>query len=312
MEHITIGKEYNKGKIAYIKCVKNGKLNNIDIKNKCYLLIILLKGRLDFKVDNDVVSALGPSFICFNELENPEVISLQKAQYICVYFHPKFLNVNMTFEILRSRKYEDIATTHDMFMLKPFINKAYVVPISEIHIERIEQCAEYMRQELESQRDWYWSCRGRSYFMEIIIVLERMYGLMGYGFEFEKSDHTTVLNDSKLRDVVLYIESHYAENLTLYDISEKTNINHTTLTLLMKKEFGCTAMKFLMKHRVLVAKKQLAFTEIPIKDISIRTGFKTVQHFTRIFKSYTGKTPAEFRKLSVQKRKIEITKINSI
>ena len=33
------------------------------------------------------------------------------------------------------------------------------------------------------------------------------------------------------------------------------------------------------------------------------TGFKTVQHFSRVFKAQTGTTPAEFRKNAVQKRK---------
>ena len=61
-----------------------------------------------------------------------------------------------------------------------------------------------------------------------------------------------------------------------------------------------------MKYRITVSKKQLAFTEVPIKDIANMTGFKTVQHYSRIFKEITGTTPAEFRKASVQKRKDEI------
>ena len=40
-----------------------------------------------------------------------------------------------------------------------------------------------------------------------------------------------------------------------------------------------------------------------IKDIANMVGFKTVQHFNRIFKEITGTTPAEFRKTAVQKRK---------
>ena len=43
-----------------------------------------------------------------------------------------------------------------------------------------------------------------------------------------------------------------------------------------------------------------------IKDIANMTGFKTVQHFSRVFKSQTGATPAEFRKSAVQKRKDDL------
>lgn len=306
MEHITVGRKYNEGKVAFVECTRDSSLERVDIKGKCFLLIILIKGKLEFKVGGEKISATGPTFLCFDESEDPVFISKSKAQYTCVYFHPKFLNINMTFELLRSKNYDDIATTHDMFMLKPFIDKAYVIPIVETQVETIERSADYMMEELEQQRDWYWSCRGRSYFMEIIIALERMYGLIGYGLTHQKSDNTPIINNPKLRDAVLYVEGHYGENITLSDISKNAGINHTTLTALMKKELGCTAIEYLMKYRITVSKKQLAFTNVPIKDIANMVGFKTVQHFNRIFKEHTGTTPAEFRKTAVEKRKKEI------
>ena len=147
MEHITVGRKYNEGKVAFVECVKNGSLDNLDIKDKCFLLIILTKGKLEFKVDGEKITANAPSFLCFDESENPVLISKSKAHYTCVYFYPKFLNINMTFELLRSSKYGDIATTHDMFMLKPFIDKAYVIPIADTQVEKIEHSADYMLEE---------------------------------------------------------------------------------------------------------------------------------------------------------------------
>ena len=303
MRHITVGRKYNEGKVAKIECVRNDRLQNIDIKDKCFLLIILTVGKLEFKVENDRFCAAAPAFICFDENADPMLISKQKAQYTCIYFHPEFLNVNMSFEMLRKKDYRDIASTHDLFLLKPFTDKAYVVPIAEAQLEKITQAAEFMQEELKNQRDWYWSCRGRSYFMEIIIALERMYGLIGYGVTHQKSDNTPIIKNAKLRDAVLYIESRFDESISLPDIAKAAGMNHTTLTALMKEELGLTAIEHLMKYRVTVAKKQLEFTSVPIKDIANMTGFKTVQHFSRVFKSQTGATPAEFRKSTVQKRK---------
>ena len=303
MQHITVGRKYNEGKVAKIECVRNDRLQNIDIKDKCFLLIILTAGKLEFKVENEQFYAAAPAFICFDETADPVLISKQKAQYTCIYFHPEFLNVNMSFEMLRKKDYGDIASTHDLFLLKPFTDKAYVVPIAETQLEKIVQAAGYMQEELQNQRDWYWSCRGRSYFMEIIIALERMYGLIGYGVTHQKSDNTPIIKNAKLRDAVLYIESRFDESITLPDIAKAAGMNHTTLTALMKEELGLTAIEYLMKYRITVAEKQLEFTSVPIKDIANMTGFKTVQHFSRVFKAQTGTTPAEFRKSVVQKRK---------
>ena len=303
MQHITVGRKYGEGKVAKIECVRNDRFQNIDIKDKCFLLIILTAGKLEFKVENEQLYAAAPAFICFDETADPMLISKQKAQYDCIYFHPEFLNVNMSFEMLRKKDYGDIASTHDLFLLKPFTDKAYVVPIAEAQLEKITQAAEFMQEELKNQRDWYWSCRGRSYFMEIIIALERMYGLIGYGVTHQKSDNTPIVKNAKLRDAVLYIESRFDESITLPDIAKAAGMNHTTLTALMKEELGLTAIEYLMKYRITVAEKQLEFTSVPIKDIANMVGFKTVQHFGRIFKEITDTTPAEFRKTAVQKRK---------
>jgi hypothetical protein len=45
----------------------------------------------------------------------------------------------MTLE-LRSRKYDEIAP-HDIFLLKPYIDRAYVVPVVDTWVEKIEHAA---------------------------------------------------------------------------------------------------------------------------------------------------------------------------
>ena len=75
MKHITVGRKYNEGKVAFVECVKNGSLDNINIKDKCFLLIILTKGKLEFKVSGEKITANAPSFLCLDESENPVLIS---------------------------------------------------------------------------------------------------------------------------------------------------------------------------------------------------------------------------------------------
>ena len=306
MEHITVSTKNYRKKVALAACEENGPLDDIDIKDKHFLLIVLTKGKMEFAVGDQRIAANAPAFLCFDELENPRLLSKTGAQYTCVYFHPTFLNINMTFEFLRSSQYDDIASVHDMFMLRPFMDKTYVIPISHISTERIAQSADYMRQELTEQRDRYWSCRGRTYFMELIIALERMYGLNGYGWQHRQSDNAPIIKNPRLRDAVLYIEENYRKDIALSDVAANARINHTDLNALMKGELGCTAMEYLKKYRIAMSKKQLAFTDVPIKDISDMVGFKTVQHFNRVFKEITGTTPAVFRRTAVEKRRTEI------
>ena len=62
MRHITVGRKYGEGKVAKIECIRNDRLQNIDIKDKCFLLIILNAGKLEFKVENGQFCAAAPAF----------------------------------------------------------------------------------------------------------------------------------------------------------------------------------------------------------------------------------------------------------
>ena len=128
MEHVTIGKKYNKGKVAFVECVKNGSLEAVDIKDKCFLLIILTKGKMDFEIGTQTITATAPCFLCFDELENPVLLSKSKAHYTCVYFHPGFLNINMTFDLLRCRNYIGVFTSFIFWVMELIVG---VVKISK-------------------------------------------------------------------------------------------------------------------------------------------------------------------------------------
>lgn len=288
MNYVTVGKKYNAGKVALAKCIHNANLDELNIKDRCFLLIVMLEGKMSFSVANTEFAVTAPSFVCFNEKYNPILQNSENADYYALFFSPAFLKDNCSFEMLRAQSY----VQNSLFSFTPFLCDKYVLPICDSYFEKISSDCENMERELTLQRDWYWSCRGRSYFLEIMIALERMYSIVGEPSDAKKQ---TIKND-KLREAILYIESRYANDISLSDIVTACGLNHTTLTKLMKSEMHCTVMKYLTDHRIFVAKKLLIFTEVPIKDICDRVGFKTVQHFSRVFKKYTDKTPALFRK----------------
>ncbi|MBE6739954.1 MAG: helix-turn-helix domain-containing protein [Ruminococcaceae bacterium] len=304
MEHLfTVGRNFNKGKIAKCECINNDSIKAINVKDECFCLMFLASGQIKFSIKGNIFSATAPCFICFNEEEDPVIISAKKPKCHTIYFHPEFLNVNMTFDFLRSGKYEDVALNHDMFLMRPFLENKYIVPITEDFFEKIKLSFDLLSEELNLQRDWYWSCRSRSYFIEIIIALERLYGLKCYNF---LSSDRQSFYDSYLENAVLYIEAHYMEQITLPMLVQVTGINHTTLTKLFKTYTSSTPMEYVTSHRISVAKKLLAFTEVPIKDISMRCGYKTVQHFSKKFKETTSMTPNAYRVEKIAKRKNEI------
>ncbi len=289
----------NDGRVARIQCVPNDRLDCLNIKNNSFALIIIHEGYARFEIDGTYFDTTAPCFICFDEHENPTLVKKKGLKCDTVYFDPVFLNVNMTFDRVHSESYGEIADIHDLFLLMPFTErKEYVFPIPGEFITNVKRCFEEICSSLNEQEDWYWSCRSRSYFTELMLVLERTYGYIG-----RITTPSDTIKSNHLRKAIIYIESNYRNPINLTAISAAASINHTTLTKLFKDNLGVTPIEYLWSHRLKVAKKQLEFTELPLKDISCRCGFKTVQHFCRKFEQETGYTPSSFREYAVQKRK---------
>ena len=139
-----------------------------------------------------------------------------------------------------------------------------------------------------------------TYFIEMMLLLERTYGLIGQNDSAENSNK--ILNPH-LKKAVIYIENNYRDVITLDEVVKAASLNHSTLTQLFKNELDMTPIEYVWYYRLTVAKKFLEFTNLPIKDVASRCGFKTTQHFSRKFEERFGDNPTAFRTVSVERRK---------
>lgn len=293
----TLGIRHDVGRVALVECFPDVPLDNFKIKDQCFLLLLIHQGSAGFQAGNRSFEAVAPCAVCFDEAADPSVTHSQDLRCDAVFFHPKFLNVNMTFARIRSPNYTQLALAHDLFLMKPFTDpEQYVFPMADAAAAKLLACFQGMRHELEQQPDWYWSCRSRSYFMEMLLLLERAYDVTA------QPCNPSVTN-CHLKKAVQYIEIHYHAPIKLADIASAAALNHTTLTQLFHRELECTPVDYLWRYRVGVAKKHLEFTNLPISDIALRCGFKTVQHFSRKFEAITAQSPTAFRTRALESRK---------
>lgn len=293
----TLGIRHDVGRVALVECIPNATLDTLNIQNQCFLLLLIRQGSAHFTAGGSSFDAVAPCVVCFDETQNPTVSQQRDLRCDAVYFHPKFLNVNMTFDRLRSPNYTQLAVAHDLFLMKPFTDLTrFVIPVSESAAAKLRLCMEGMERELREQPDWYWSCRSRSYFIEMLLLLERSYNVT-------EPPQKAIIANHHLKNAVQYMECHYQQSLRLADISAAAALNHNSLTQLFHRELHTTPLDYLWNYRISVAKKHLEFTSLPIQDIAQRCGFKTAQHFSRKFEAVTGQTPTVFRALAVQKRK---------
>jgi YesN/AraC family two-component response regulator len=91
-----------------------------------------------------------------------------------------------------------------------------------------------------------------------------------------------------------YIDEHY-QNASLYELSEKLNQTHYSLSKQIKKVTHFTFKELLQEKRLTKAKELLDHTRMPITQIIEEVGYDNISYFYRIFKNKYGVTPKQFR-----------------
>ncbi|MCG7919340.1 MAG: helix-turn-helix transcriptional regulator, partial [Candidatus Thiodiazotropha taylori] len=79
---------------------------------------------------------------------------------------------------------------------------------------------------------------------------------------------------------------------------EQLNMSPSYLSDLLKKETGRTAQQHIQDTVIDKAKNLLLSTNEQVSQIAYGLGFDYPQHFSKLFKSRTGMSPAEYRRLN--------------
>jgi len=79
-------------------------------------------------------------------------------------------------------------------------------------------------------------------------------------------------------------------------IAASEGLSVRTLRRRFHKELGCSPHEYLLAQRIEAAKQLLTGSDLPIKEISRRLGYRDVFYFTRQFTRRTGTPPAVYRR----------------
>jgi AraC-like DNA-binding protein len=93
-----------------------------------------------------------------------------------------------------------------------------------------------------------------------------------------------------------HLDRHLADvELSLDGLASTALVTPAHLVRRFRAELGVTPMAYLWERRVAVAVDLLQSTGLPIKEVALRTGFRSVYHFSRRVKAHAGVPPTEVR-----------------
>lgn len=105
------------------------------------------------------------------------------------------------------------------------------------------------------------------------------------------------LSGYKLRRVTEFINENLEHELSLAEIAEVADLSQFHFARAFRRTVGQTPQHYVMHQRIEHAKELLAKEDLPLVEISLRTGFKNQSHFTTLFRKFTKLTPKVWREL---------------
>ena len=110
-----------------------------------------------------------------------------------------------------------------------------------------------------------------------------------------KSTATFPLDPSWMSDALVFIYGKVKDRLSASDVYRHVGLSHTVVNKAFQGTLGTTVAKEISKSRLKEALRLVTTTDLPFSDVAGRSGFASVQYFTRSFTAAYGKCPSRAR-----------------
>lgn len=101
-----------------------------------------------------------------------------------------------------------------------------------------------------------------------------------------------------LRQARELLREKFNEPLTLADVAREVNVHPVHLARAFRQRYRLTIGEYVRQLRVEFARREVYASDKPLSEIALSAGFASQSHFCTVFKSHTGFTPAEYRRIA--------------
>jgi AraC family transcriptional regulator len=85
-------------------------------------------------------------------------------------------------------------------------------------------------------------------------------------------------------------------DLSLGELADAAGLSIAHFSEMFRESTGQSPHQFVLHRKVDRAKEMLRAAEMRVLDVAVACGFKTQQHFARVFRQLCGASPTEYRR----------------
>ena len=221
-----------------------------------------------------------------------------------------FINSNVLHRVTAASPQEEVSYEVHMFRRSflagegSLLDKKYVRPllrnqsVTSIHLEeKIESNRNILDgmcqlAALNDNKPYGYEVKLRNLLFEVWI------GLLEIQREYpEIHSPDTFHKEMRLKEMMLYIQEHYMEKISLRDIAGAVNISERECLRCFRSGLGTTPFAYLLEYRIQEACDMLQNTSERVIDIAVQCGFNSSSYFGKTFRRQMNCTPYEYRNM---------------
>lgn len=289
-------KQWNR--IVHLKEMGQEEASCLLSENQSCKLLLFEKGSGVIEVNHQLLHITAPTVVCINQIDNILIHENHSFLYSVLFFRPTTLNDAFSYEFLSSdnlTRLEGSTLYQDLILLNTFYginqHKRTLIMLSSPSFAIVKSLFQKINLELVEQKDGFWPCRSRSFFIELLFFLE---GTRQENYERETEIPAWKNNNRLVHDIISYLSRNINHKVSLEELEREFGTNRNKINSEFQKEMNTTVMKYFVLLRMQLAANIIRDTEIPITEVALRVGYFDVGHFSRTFKEIFHKTPREY------------------
>ena len=98
-----------------------------------------------------------------------------------------------------------------------------------------------------------------------------------------------------LGKAIALMEDHLEEPVDSRRLSAAAGLSLRQLERRFRRHFQMTPLRYYLELRLQRARALLQYTDLPIVEVAVASGFGSAAHFSRTYRSWSGKAPSRER-----------------
>ena len=243
-------------------------------------LTLILSGEIEYQVDdNTYLLSAGDGLFCnSNSLHSGHMREDIECTYLSVTFHPRFL-YGYENSILQTKYVNHIISNELWSSLLLTRSITWQKEILEC-ISKIYELYQAVPDDFELQTH-----------MLLLNIWHKFYHYFSTQPNNERKPNQHL---QRLRDILLFIEEHYNQDISLEDVAKIANICKSECCRFFKKQMGMTIFDYILYLRIQNSLPLLKKTD-SITEVASTVGFASPSYYSQIFKRYMNCTPIEYK-----------------